>query len=209
MGFGVGKSCKADSASEQQFIGENMANQNELFRAETTWFHVFKTMIDSGDVAKMGPHAATVYLVIKSHTNFSTGRAFPSRETIAEKSGVSLAQVKRSLTTLASLGYLTITKKGRGNSYTLREKIEVQDATGVPTHAASWDYLPASVQAAVADLKNVLVSGNAGDARIVHIERLIVNIAQDSSTINNNFGGVGIPAEARAKIDAILKACGR
>ena len=28
-------------------------------------------MIDNGDVAKMGPYAVTVYLVIKSHTNFA------------------------------------------------------------------------------------------------------------------------------------------
>jgi len=166
-------------------------------------------MVDSGDVAKMGPHALTVYVVVKSHTNFSTGRSFPSLDTIVEKSGVSRAQVMRSLTTLEGLGYLTKSKTGRNNTYSVREKVEIQDAGGRPTHVATWDYLPASVQAAVADLKNVLVSGTAADARIVHIERLIVNIAQDSSTINNNFDGAGIPAEARAKIDAILKACGR
>ena len=44
------------------------APQQELFKAETAWFHIFKTMIDSGDVARMGPYAVTVYLVIKSHT---------------------------------------------------------------------------------------------------------------------------------------------
>ena len=49
--------------------------QQELFKAETAWFHIFKTMIDNGDVARMGPYAVTVYLVIKSHTNFATGRA--------------------------------------------------------------------------------------------------------------------------------------
>ena len=76
------------------------APQQELFKAETAWFHIFKTMIDNGDVARMGPYAVTVYLVIKSHTNFATGRAFPALETIAEKSGVSLAQVKRELKTL-------------------------------------------------------------------------------------------------------------
>jgi len=186
-----------------------MAAQNELFKAETTWFHIFKNMVDSGDIARMGPHAATVYLVVKAHTNFSTGRAFPAIETIVEKSGVSIAQVNRSLKTLEELGYITKSKEGRHNTYSVREKVEITDSGGRPTHVATWDYLPASVQAAVADLKNVLVTGSAADARIVHIERLIVNIAQDSSTINNHFDGTGIPAEARAKIDAILKACGK
>ena len=79
-------------------------NQQELFQAQTTWFHVLKSMIDNGDIAKLGPYATTVYLVIKAHTNFSTGLAFPSVDTIAEKSGVSEKQVKRCLITLEESG---------------------------------------------------------------------------------------------------------
>ena len=81
--------------------------QTELFEAQTTWFHVFKNMIDNGDVAKMGPHACTVYLVIKAHTNYSTGMSFPAIETIAVKSGISVAQVKRELVKLESMQYIT------------------------------------------------------------------------------------------------------
>ena len=58
--------------------------QMDLFKAETTWFHVFVSMIENGDVAKMGPYAVTVYLVVKAYTNWKTGKAFPSIETIAE-----------------------------------------------------------------------------------------------------------------------------
>lgn len=163
--------------------------QNELFKAETTWFHVFKDMIDSGDVAKMGPHAFTVYAVIKAHTNFSTGRAFPALETIAEKSGVSLAQVKRELTTLETYGYIAKRKDGRKNVYTLREKVAFTDDSGRPQAVATWDYLPSTVQHAVADLKNVLVTGELGAARIVHIEKLQVQVVHgDNNTISQtNF----------------------
>ena len=31
----------------------NKPTQPELFEAETQWFHVFKAMIDSGELAKM------------------------------------------------------------------------------------------------------------------------------------------------------------
>lgn len=150
--------------------------QAELFQAETSWFHVFKTMIDGGDVAQIGPLAFTVYCVIKSHTNFSTGRAFPALETIAEKSGISLAQVKRELKILEERGYLTKEKKGRSNTYTLREKVGITDEQGRPAGVATWDYLPSSVQAAVADLRRVLVEGDWNGARIVNIERLTVNV---------------------------------
>ena len=34
--------------------------QLNLIEPETSWFHVFRTMVDSGDVATMGPYAVTV-----------------------------------------------------------------------------------------------------------------------------------------------------
>jgi hypothetical protein len=73
--------------------------QLDMFKAETTWFHVFVSMVENGDVAKLGPHAVTVYLVIKAYTNWKTGKAFPGLDTIVEKSGISRAQVTRSLAT--------------------------------------------------------------------------------------------------------------
>ncbi|MBY0577909.1 MAG: helix-turn-helix domain-containing protein [Burkholderiales bacterium] len=165
--------------------GCNGSRQMELFKAETTWFHVFRDMIESGDVAKMGSYAATVYLVIKAHTNFSTGRSFPEIETIAEKSGVSIAQVKRELKVLEGMGYISKTRKGRSNVYTLREKVSITGGDGRPEAVATWDYLPSSVQHAVADLKNVLITGELAGAKIVHIERLQVNV-------QNNYEGGNI-----------------
>lgn len=158
--------------------------QNELFQAETHWFHIFKSMVDSGDVAAMGAEATTLYLVIKAHTNFSTGRSFPSVETIVEKSGLSKSTVLRKLKTLEEHGYISKEKKGRSNSYTLREKVEIKDESGRPQAVATWDYLPSSVQQAVADLKNVLVTGEFSGAKIVHIERLNIQIGNNNTQIN-------------------------
>lgn len=160
-------------------------SQQELFKAETAWFHVFKDMIDSGDLAKIGPHAFAVYAVIKAHTNFATGCAFPSIETIVEKSGISLAQVKREMKVLVEHGYISKEKRGRNNIYTLREKVQIKDEDGRPTAAATWDYIPNGVTAAVADLKNVLVTGELAGARIVHIEKLHLQII-------NGEGNTGI-----------------
>jgi hypothetical protein len=153
-----------------------MSNQEELFDAETQWFHVFKAMIDSGELAKMDGSTVKVYLVVKAHTNFSTGRAFPALETVSEKSGLSLSQVQRCLKQLEALGYISKEKKGRSNVYTLREKIQIEDGQGRPAAVATWDYLPSGVQHAVADLKKVLVTGDLAGAKVVHIERLQVNV---------------------------------
>lgn len=152
------------------------SNQSELFEAETQWFHVFKAMIDTGELARMDGSTVKVYLVVKAHTNFSTGRAFPALKTIGEKAGLSLSQVQRCLKSLEQHGYITKEKKGRSNCYTLREKIQIEDAAGRPAAVATWDYLPSSVQHAVADLKNVLLTGDLAGAKVVHIERLQVNV---------------------------------
>ncbi len=163
--------------------GKSSISQIEMFEAKTHWFHVFKSMIDNGDVAKMGAHATTVYLVIKAHTNFSTGMAFPSIETITEKSGISKRQVINSLSTLESYGYILKEKKGRNNLYTLREKIEITDKQGRPQAVATWDYLPNTVQEATAELKNLLLKGELVDGKVIYIEHLNVNmqINQDSA----------------------------
>lgn len=181
-------------------------SQQELFKAETTWFHIFKTMIDSGDLAKLSGSAVKVYLVVKAHTNFSTGQAFPNIETIAEKAGLSVSQVKRELDVLRECGYIIKEKRGRANAYTLREKVQITDDTGRPAAVATWDYLPSSVQHAVADLKNVLVTGDLAGARIVHIERLQVNINHlHDNAVNFNISQFmadvdKLPAEIRDKM---------
>lgn len=160
--------------------------QPELFQAQTTWFHVFKAMVDNGDIAKLGPYATTVYLVIKAYTNFATGRSFPSVETIAEKSGISDKQVKRCLTTLEDSGYITKEKKGRNNIYTLREKVEFTDQDGRPAAVATWDYLPSTVEAARAELKNFQMTG-VNDGKIIRIDRAVFNINFGENQTNVNI----------------------
>jgi len=151
---------------------------DEVLKAETMWFHVFKDMIDSGDMAKLDGGTIKVYLVIKSYTNFSTGHAFPSLELIAEKSGISDRQVKRCIADLEQLGYITKAKVGRHNTYKLREKIVIKNDSGTPQAVATWDYLPGAVKDTVADLKNVLVTGDFAGAKIISIQNLTLNILQ-------------------------------
>lgn len=197
---------------EVMAIGDNlMTTQQELFTAETTWFHIFKSMIDNGDAAKMGGTTYLVYSVIKAHTNFSTGRAFPAHETIAEKAGISVEQVKRCIRKLIEMEYIAKGKKGRQNIYTLREKVQMFDVEGRPTAEATWDYLPSMVKAAVADLKNVLMSGDLAGAKVVHIERLNIQINNGDHNVNINevqdrTAGISDP-ELKKAIQEFLKSC--
>lgn len=178
----------------------DIKEQGELFEAQTTWFHVFVAMIESGDVAKIGPHAFTVYATIKAHTNFSTGRSFPAIETIVEKSGISRAQVMRSLAVLEENGYLTREKKGRHNVYTLREKVEIHDSAGRPTAVATWDYIPNAITEATAQLKQFLLSGKLGDGKVIYIENLNMNVQINHDTATGTMNvvqGPDTPAKRR------------
>lgn len=185
--------------------------QQEMFTADTIWFHVFHSMYSTRDVNKMGPYGLAVYMAIKAHTNFKTGEAFPGIPLIAELSGMSESQVKRGLTTLKEMKYLTVQKMGRQNLYTLREKIVIQDSAGRPSAVATWDYLPDSVKAAVADLKNVLVTGKMGSAQIVHIENITVNVSNvnvNGNQTNIYMAGVKDPA-TKKRIDDMIREAAR
>lgn len=162
--------------------------QTEMFQAETTWFHVFVSMVESGDVARLGPYAVTVYMVIKAYTNWKTGRAFPSVDTIVEKSGISKRQVLNSLSKLTENGYLDKTKVGRRNSYTLREKITLTDQEGRPAAYATWDYLPSTVEAARAELKRFMLTGEH-NGKILFVENLNLNILLNQGDGNFLYQG--------------------
>lgn len=157
---------------------------DEVFEAETNWFHIFKAMIDRGDVAKMGGTVFTVYAVVKSYTNWSTGKAFPGLELIAEKSGVNKRTVIRALSTLEEMGYIVREQKiGKVNKYRLREQVPISHE-GRPVAVATWDYMPSIIGEAHAELKNFLSTG-LDNGRIINIENLnlTINIAGAGGTV--------------------------
>lgn len=169
--------------------------QGELFQAETQWFHFFRSMIDGGGLAEMTGSSLKVYLVIKAHSNYHTGDAFPSHETIAELSGLSVSQVKRLIKDLVSFGYISSSLIGRSSHYRIHETVQIQDESGSNTHKATWDYKPSTVRDAVADLKDALRTRDIGNASVVHIERLQVNV--------NHVASGGVVFNLQATLDQI------
>ena len=180
-----------------------MSTQPKLFQAQTTWVHVFVSMVENGDVAKMGPHAVTVYLVVKSYTNWKTGRAFPSIDLIVEKSGISRRQVINSLAVLVDHGYLDKAKVGRKNVFTLREKVTFKDEGGRPAAMATWDYLPSTVEAARAELKRFMLTGES-DGKIIFVENLSIQINQGDHNVINQGKIDPKSAEALARLKTTM-----
>jgi len=184
-----------------------MTSQAELFSAETTWFHVFRDMINNGDLAQLDGSAIKVYLVVKSYTNFTSGQSFPSIELIAKKAGLSERQAIRCLAELESAGYISKEKAGRHNLYTLREKVSLKDSEGKPQAVATWDYIPNSVRDAIADLRNVMVTGDLGGAKVVTIQTLtinVVNVADNATAVIVNDVDISkLPKALQEKLVAL------
>lgn len=150
-----------------------MAEQLELFRADTSWFHVFRAMIHSGACARMGPHAFTVYSVIKAHVDFRTGESFPSIDRIVALSGVSRRQVMRALDTLEGAGYISRRRQGNHNAYDLLERIPVRDAAGREVTTLTAPYIPKDV-AALRDHIRAMISNGAIISG--ELQRVTINI---------------------------------
>jgi hypothetical protein len=165
-------------------------------------------MVESGDVAKLGPYATTVYLVIKTYANYSTGTAFPGIDLIGEKSGISKSQVIRALSALEESGYIGKKQVGRKNVYTLRERIEVKGPDGRPEAVATWDYVPQLVTDAQAELKNFLLTGGTADAKIIQIQHLHLNVINGDNNLQLNIGALTSnidDPELKASVESCLR----
>ena len=156
--------------------------------ADTHWFHVFRSMVEHGELANISGSALKVYLVIKSHANFNSGASFPSEQTISIKSGLSISQVKRCVKELQQLAYIVTEKIGRKNHYVLREKLVIHDLFGNSAAEATWDYVPKLVGDAVDEVKKYVQFSSVENTQIIKIENLQINInnVADGGVVINN-----------------------
>jgi DNA-binding transcriptional regulator YhcF (GntR family) len=119
-------------------------------------------------VAEIGCSAFTLYCAIKAHADFHDGVSIPSQKDLATQTGLSERQIRSSLKVLEKHGLLEKKREWKHNVYQLREKIILEGAV------ATWTYLPSSLKAARHELQNFLLTGDAKDAKIIHIEKLVI-----------------------------------
>lgn len=175
----------------------------------THWFHMFASIVDNNELAKMGTQAFAVYCVVKRHAGFNNGDSFPSIETIAERTGLSARQVMRELDTLIGLNYIGKQKIGRRNLYEITEKIAITTETG-DQGVATFKYAPALAQECVRELKSLIASGEKTGKHVkISIENITVNvqIVNDHSVqINNmNVDAKSVSETEIAKMKAALE----
>lgn len=154
--------------------------QQELFKADITWFHLFRSMIADGQIAELGTSVFAVYCVVKSHSNFETGNSFVSVKRIAELTGLGKRSVLSCLSKLREKNLLASHKVGRQNHYQITENLPVvQDGEKVGTF--SFDYAPLKIAQIKTELEQFLRHGIPQNARVT------ININQaEVINIQNN-----------------------
>jgi DNA-binding transcriptional regulator YhcF (GntR family) len=136
--------------------------------ADITWFSLFRALFLQGTVAEIGCSAFTLYCAIKAHADFHDGVSIPSQKDLATQTGLSERQIQNSLKVLEQHGLLEKKKEWKRNVYQLREKIILDGAV------ATWTYLPSGLKQARHELQNFLLTGDAKDAKVIHIEKLVI-----------------------------------
>src|SRR5688572_14004985 len=85
-----------------------------------------RDLFESGLVAQIGANAFAVWMALKHHADFNTGRAFPGVRRLAELVGLNKDTVSKCLHTLADARLLRSTPRGRGKTYVARERLDVR-----------------------------------------------------------------------------------
>lgn len=183
-----------------------LLEQSELLKTDIGWFHIFKELIKNKTWARLSSNSKSLYPVIKAYANHKSGEAFPSINTLQEFSGLARASVMKALKELEAEGLLAKSgAAGKHNNYSLIEKFEITDSEGRPTASVSFDYMPALVGDAVAELKNFMAKGLTildGKTQFIKIENLTLNITQNIIDKQINASVVG--SAELAKIKALL-----
>lgn len=183
-----------------------MSKNTPKLNARLGWNHHFKSMIHMGEIRKIGVYGYSVLSVIKSYSDFKTGKAIVHQRKIADLIGASVRQVQREIEKLERLDYLTRTgKKGRTYIYQVREKVHFMSDEGMPHAAASWPYIPTKTQTVVNEMKQFIETGKVSGKNLIHIENLQININDYSTNVIASLGELDtLPANLKDKLLSMI-----
>jgi hypothetical protein len=77
------------------------------------------SLVASGLIAKIGPTAFAVYCALRIHVDKNKSSVNITMPSIMERTGISRAQIKRSIRALAKAGVIDVERIGRRNRYHL------------------------------------------------------------------------------------------
>lgn len=130
-------------------------------RIDTSFQTLQRDLFASGLAAKIGMNAFGVWLAIKSHADYNTGRAWPGMRRLSDLTGLSLGLIHRSVQTLVDAHLLRVEKpsKGgrRGQTYIACERMDIKLGDRVLCTIV-LDYVPSTLRATLNSIDQALTT---------------------------------------------------
>lgn len=131
-------------------------------RIDTSFQTLQRDLFASGLAAKIGMNSFGVWLAIKSHADYNTGKAWPGMRRLSDLTGLSLGLIHRSVQTLVDAHLLRVEKpsKGgrRGQTYIACERMDVRLGDRVLCTIV-LDYVPSTLRASLNSIDQSLKTG--------------------------------------------------
>lgn len=131
-------------------------------RIDTSFQTLQRDLFSSGLAAQIGMNAFGVWLAIKSHADYNTGKAWPGMRRLSDLTGLSLGLVHKSVQTLVDAHLLRIEKESkggrRGQTYVACERLDVRLGDRVLCTVV-LDYVPATLRTSIASIEDALKAG--------------------------------------------------
>ena len=131
-------------------------------RIDTSFQTMQRDLFTSGLAAQIGMNAFGVWLAIKSHADYNTGRAWPGMRRLSDLTGLSLGLIHRSVQTLVDAHLLRVEKESkggrRGQTYVACERMDVRLGDRVLCTVV-LDYVPATLRTSLNSIEEALKTG--------------------------------------------------
>lgn len=137
---------------------------------DTSFQTLQRDLFASGLAAQIGMNAFGVWLAIKSHADYNTGKAWPGMRRLADLTGLSLGMVHKSIQTLVAAHLLRVEApagKRRGQTYIACERMDVRLGDRVLCTIV-LDYVPATLRASLNRIDQALKTGEAEAETFAH-----------------------------------------
>jgi hypothetical protein len=133
-------------------------------RIDTSFQTLQRDLFASGLAAKIGMNAFGVWLAIKSHADYNTGKAWPGMRRLSDLTGLSLGLIHRSVQTLLDSHLLRVVKSSnggrRGQTYVACERMDVRIGDRVICTIV-LDYVPVTLRHSLNSIEQALASGES------------------------------------------------
>lgn len=142
-------------------------------RIDTSFQTLQRDLFSSGLAAKIGMNSFGVWLAIKSHADYNTGKAWPGMRRLADLTGLSLGAIHKSVQILVDAKLLRVEKESkggrRGQTYIACERLDVRLGDRVLCTIVV-DYVPATLRATVNLISQALATGESSPETFAQVE---------------------------------------